>query len=96
VELRPRSYLARTALGTLAGPLFVAVFTVIGSKRAGYDWKRHAVSSLGRDETVGPSAPISFSPAPCMSAPHRDLQDARERSSDHDSFRHSLGQLESD
>ena len=47
VELRPRSYLARTALGTLAGPLFVAVFTVIGSKRAGYDWKRHAVSSLG-------------------------------------------------
>lgn len=30
----------------LAGPLFVAAFTAIGARRAGYDWRRHAVSSL--------------------------------------------------
>ena len=35
----------------MAGPLFVAVFTALGARRAGYDWRRHAVSSLaiGRD-----------------------------------------------
>lgn len=32
--------------GVVAGPLFVSSFTVIGAKRAGYDWRRHAVSSL--------------------------------------------------
>ena len=32
--------------GVIAGPLFVGVFTVLGSRRAGYDWRRHAVSSL--------------------------------------------------
>lgn len=29
-----------------AGPLFVTAFTAIGARRAGYDWRRHAVSSL--------------------------------------------------
>ena len=39
------------ACGVAAGPLFVGAFTVIGSRRAGYDWRLHAVSSLaaGRD-----------------------------------------------
>jgi hypothetical protein len=31
----------------MAGPLFVAAFTAIGAGRTGYDWRRHAVSSLG-------------------------------------------------
>ena len=34
------------ASGVVAGPLFVSGFTVIGAKRAGYDWRRQAVSSL--------------------------------------------------
>lgn len=38
--------LAQTACGVLAGPLFVGAFTAIGAKRAGYDWRAHAVSSL--------------------------------------------------
>lgn len=37
---------AQTACGVLAGPLFVGGFTAIGAKRAGYDWRAHAVSSL--------------------------------------------------
>jgi len=32
--------------GVLAGPLFVGAFTAIGAARSGYDWRRHAVSSL--------------------------------------------------
>ncbi len=32
--------------GLVAGPLFVSSFTTIGLTRAGYDWRRHAVSSL--------------------------------------------------
>jgi Protein of unknown function (DUF998) len=36
----------RLVLGSLAGPLFVGSFTAIGARRAGYDWRRHAVSSL--------------------------------------------------
>ena len=36
----------KTACGAVAGPLFVSVFTVLGARRAGYDWRRHAVSSL--------------------------------------------------
>jgi hypothetical protein len=46
---RPRSSTVpvRIALGVVAGPLFVGTFTVIGARRAGYDWRRHAVSSLG-------------------------------------------------
>ena len=34
------------ACGVVAGPMFVATFTVIGARRAGYDWRGHAVSSL--------------------------------------------------
>lgn len=34
------------ACGVVAGPLFVGSFTAIGARRAGYDWRRHAVSSL--------------------------------------------------
>lgn len=34
------------ACGVVAGPLFVSGFTAIGARRAGYDWRRHAVSSL--------------------------------------------------
>ena len=39
------------ACGVLAGPLFVSSFTAIRARRAGYSWRRHAVSSLadGRD-----------------------------------------------
>jgi hypothetical protein len=41
----------QAACGVVAGPVFIAVFTVLGARRAGYDWRRHAVSSLaaGRD-----------------------------------------------
>ncbi len=34
------------ACGVVAGPLFVSGFTAIGARRAGYNWRRHAVSSL--------------------------------------------------
>jgi len=34
------------ACGLVAGPLFVGSFTAIGARRTGYDWRRHAVSSL--------------------------------------------------
>ncbi|MHB1835858.1 MAG: DUF998 domain-containing protein, partial [Solirubrobacteraceae bacterium] len=37
---------AKAACGVVAGPLFVTAFTAIGARRAGYDWRRHAVSSL--------------------------------------------------
>jgi hypothetical protein len=37
----------RLGCGVLAGPFFVVAFTKIGSKRSGYDWRRHTVSSLG-------------------------------------------------
>ncbi len=37
---------AEIACGVVAGPLFVSSFTAIGARRAGYDWRRHAVSSL--------------------------------------------------
>lgn len=36
----------KIACGVVAGPLFVSVFTVLGARRTGYDWRRHAVSSL--------------------------------------------------
>lgn len=36
----------RAACGVAAGPLFAVAFTAIGARRAGYDWRRHAVSSL--------------------------------------------------
>jgi hypothetical protein len=34
------------ACGVVAGPLFVSSFTAIGARRAEYNWRRHAVSSL--------------------------------------------------
>jgi hypothetical protein len=37
---------AQLACGIVAGPLFVIGFTAIGARRSGYDWRRHAVSSL--------------------------------------------------
>lgn len=37
---------ARIRCSVVAGPLFVSAFTAIGATRAGYDWRRHAVSSL--------------------------------------------------
>jgi hypothetical protein len=37
---------AQVGCGVLAGPLFVIAFTAIGARRSGYDWRRHAVSSL--------------------------------------------------
>jgi Protein of unknown function (DUF998) len=36
----------KIACGVVAGPVFVSVFTALGAKRVGYDWRRHAVSSL--------------------------------------------------
>lgn len=53
-ELRPYGAPIRTALGALAGPLFVGAFTVIGARRSGYDWKRHAVSSLAAERNGWP------------------------------------------
>ena len=38
---------AKTACGVFAAPVFIGAFTLIGARRAGYDWRRHAVSSLG-------------------------------------------------
>ncbi len=38
---------AEIACGVVAAPIFVSAFTAIGVRRAGYDWRRHAVSSLG-------------------------------------------------
>ena len=35
-----------TTCGVAAGPVFVSAFTAIGARRARYDWRRHAVSSL--------------------------------------------------
>jgi Protein of unknown function (DUF998) len=36
------------ACGVVAAPFFVSSFTAIEARRAGYDWRRHAVSSLAR------------------------------------------------
>jgi hypothetical protein len=36
----------KIACGVVAGPVFVGVFTLLGARRAGYDRRRHAVSSL--------------------------------------------------
>jgi Protein of unknown function (DUF998) len=46
-QCESRVVLAELACGVAAGPLFVGGFTAIGARRAGYDWRRHAVSSLG-------------------------------------------------
>jgi hypothetical protein len=45
VSARQRKVL-EIGCGVVAGPLFVSSFTAIGARRAGYDWRRHAVSSL--------------------------------------------------
>ena len=42
----PLAVRVTTACSVVAGPLFVGAFTAIGVRRAGYDWRRHAVSSL--------------------------------------------------
>jgi len=43
---KPSTVQAELACGVAAGPLFVTSFASIGARRAGYDWRRHAVSSL--------------------------------------------------
>ena len=45
-RVKPSVVALELACGATAGPLFVSSFTAIGAKRAGYDWRRHAVSSL--------------------------------------------------
>lgn len=45
-EANARGLREMTACGVVAGPAFVSAFTAIGARRAGYDWRRHAVSSL--------------------------------------------------
>ena len=45
-QIKSRVVTAELACGVAAGPLFVSTFTAIGAKRSGYDWRRHAVSSL--------------------------------------------------
>ena len=37
---------APLAMGVVAGPVFASAFTVVGARTTGYDWRRHAVSSL--------------------------------------------------
>jgi len=46
IESSPLAVRARIACSVIAGPLFVVGFTAIGARRAGYEWRRHAVSSL--------------------------------------------------
>jgi hypothetical protein len=45
-ERTPPEIPVQLICGVLAGPLFVSAFTAIGARRQGYDWRRHAVSSL--------------------------------------------------
>jgi hypothetical protein len=45
-QIKSRVVAAELACGVAAGPLFVTGFTAIGARRSGYDWRRHAVSSL--------------------------------------------------
>lgn len=45
-ERRSSGLSALVGCGALAGPLFVVIFTAIARGRRGYDWRRHAVSSL--------------------------------------------------
>jgi uncharacterized protein DUF998 len=44
--VRARVVATEIACGVVAGPLFASGFTAIGASRPGYDWRRHAVSSL--------------------------------------------------
>jgi hypothetical protein len=41
-----RSVQPRLAMGAVAGPVFASAFSAIGARTTGYDWRRHAVSSL--------------------------------------------------
>ena len=43
----PRSSSIALWMGVIAAPIFIGAFTIIGARRTGYDWRRHAVSSLG-------------------------------------------------
>jgi len=52
----------------MAAPLFVGAFTAIGARRDGYDWRRHAVSSLANGDRDGSSAPTSSPPALYLTA----------------------------
>jgi Protein of unknown function (DUF998) len=45
-QCKSRVVPAELACGVAAGPIFVSSFTAIGARRPGYDWRRHAVSSL--------------------------------------------------
>lgn len=45
-QTESRAVPAELACGVAAGPLFVSSFAAIGARRAGYDWRRHSVSSL--------------------------------------------------
>jgi hypothetical protein len=48
MDVKGRAPVARAKIGcgVVAGPVFIVVFTSLGRRRAGYDWRRHAVSSL--------------------------------------------------
>lgn len=43
----PQRRAGQLRCGAIAGPLFASAFTAIGAMRAGYDWQRLPVSSLG-------------------------------------------------
>ncbi len=45
-ESNPSAVPRELRCGVAAGPVFVGGFAVIGAGRTGYDWRRHAVSSL--------------------------------------------------
>jgi hypothetical protein len=45
-QCKSRLVPAELVCGVAAGPLFVSTFIAIGARRDGYDWRRHAVSSL--------------------------------------------------
>jgi Protein of unknown function (DUF998) len=45
-RIKSRVVSVELACGVVGGPLFVTTFTAIGATRAGYEWRRHAVSSL--------------------------------------------------
>jgi hypothetical membrane protein len=45
-QIESKTVPAALTCGVAAGPCFVSAFTAIGATRAGYEWRRHAVSSL--------------------------------------------------
>ena len=60
------------ACGVVAGPLFGGSFTVIGARRAGYDWRRHAVSSLGLRQTFKKLPDSAIAQVPAADRPFLD------------------------